>query len=80
MNSRPFQKLVDLIKQSKTGYITKQELLEYDPSSSPDPKSKDVNNDKSQSYDFTNNFDWIIRWGRMALLELRAYAKSPAAL
>ena len=30
MNLKPFQKLVNLIKQSKTGYITKQELLEYD--------------------------------------------------
>ena len=63
MNLRPFQKLVELIKQSKTGYITKQELLEYDTSTSPDSKSKDIND-----YDFTNNFDWIIGWGRMALL------------
>jgi NitT/TauT family transport system ATP-binding protein len=55
MNLRPFQKLVDLIKQSRTGYITKQKLLEY-------------SNDKSQSYDFADNFDWIIGWGRMALL------------
>jgi hypothetical protein len=67
MNLRPFQKLVDLIKQSRTGYITKQELLEYDTSTTPDSESKDVS-DKSQSYDFTNNFDWIIGWGRMALL------------
>ena len=67
MNLRPFQKLVYFIKQSKTGYVTKQELLEYDTSTSPDSMSKDVN-DKSQSYDFTNNFDWIIGWGRMALL------------
>lgn len=68
MNLRPFQKLVDLIKQSRTGYITKQKLLEYNSSNSHDSNSKDVNNDKSQSYDFANNFDWIIGWGRMALL------------
>jgi hypothetical protein len=68
MNLRPFQKLVDLIKQSKTGYITKQELLEYNTSTSRDSKNKDVNNDKSESCDFANNFDWIIAWGRMALL------------
>jgi hypothetical protein len=59
MNFRPFQKLVDLIKQSKNcGYITKQELLEYESSS----------NDLNYSYDFLNNFDMIIGWGRMALL------------
>ena len=41
MNLKPFQKLVDLMKQSKTGYITKQELLEYDYScSSPSSKVK----------------------------------------
>jgi hypothetical protein len=68
MNLRPFQKLVDLIKQSKIGYITKQELLEYNTSTSRDSKNKDVNNDKSESCDFANNFDWIIAWGRMALL------------
>jgi NitT/TauT family transport system ATP-binding protein len=62
MNLRPFQKLVDLIKQSKDGYITKQELLEYEsPSSSSD-------NNHNYSYDFVNNFDMIIGWGRMALL------------
>jgi NitT/TauT family transport system ATP-binding protein len=61
MNLKPFQKLVDLIKQSKTGYITKQELLEYDSSS----RSSDNHN---YSYDFANNFDMIIGWGRMALL------------
>jgi hypothetical protein len=46
MNLRPFQKLVDLIKQSKTRYITKQELLEYNTSTSRDSKNKDVNNDE----------------------------------
>jgi hypothetical protein len=30
MNLKPFQNLVNLIKQSKTRYITKQELLEHD--------------------------------------------------
>ena len=62
MNLTPFQKLADLIKQSKDGYITKQELLEYEsPSSSSD-------NNHDHSYDFANNFDMIIGWGRMALL------------
>ena len=66
MNLRPFQKLVNLIKQSKTGYITKQELLEYE-SSSPSCSGSD-GDDNNYSYDFANNFDKIIGWGRMALL------------
>ena len=57
--------MVDLKKQSKTGYITKQELLEYDYSSSCSGEDADSNN---YSYDLANNFDRIIGWGRMALL------------
>ena len=69
MNLKPFQKLVDLITQSKTGYITKQELLEYDYScSSPFSTSGDDADVNNHSYDFANNFDMIIGWGRMALL------------
>ena len=70
MNLKPFQKLVDLIKQSKSGYITKQELLEYDYScSSPSSSSGgDDADDNNYSYDFADNFDKIIGWGRMALL------------
>jgi NitT/TauT family transport system ATP-binding protein len=64
VNLKPFQKLVDLIKQSKTGYVTKQELLEYDYSCS----SNSGGDDNNYSYDFENNFDKIIEWGRMALL------------
>jgi NitT/TauT family transport system ATP-binding protein len=67
MNLRPFQKLVDLIKQSKDGCITKQELLEYE-SSSPSSGSDGDDNKNNYSYDFANNFDMIIGWGRMALL------------
>ncbi|MFZ0512133.1 MAG: AAA-associated domain-containing protein [Candidatus Nitrosopolaris sp.] len=64
-NLRPFQKLVDLIKQNKTGYITKQELLEYYSSSS---SSSGSDGDDDSYYDLANNFDRIIGWGRMALL------------
>jgi NitT/TauT family transport system ATP-binding protein len=60
MNLRPFQKLIDLIKQSKSGYITKQDLLQY-PSAASNAGDDDY-------YDFANNFDWIIGWGRVALL------------
>jgi len=66
INLKPFQKLVDLIKQSKTGYITKQELLEYDYSYFS--SGGDDADDHNYSYDFANNFDKIIGWGRMALL------------
>jgi hypothetical protein len=66
MNLRPFQKLIDLIKQSKDGYITKQELLEYESYSHSSSGSDD--NNHNYSYDFANNFDMIIGWGRMALL------------
>jgi hypothetical protein len=62
MKLRPFQKLIDLIKQSKSGYITKQDLLQY-PST-----ARDAGDDDDYYYDFANNFDWIIGWGRVALL------------
>jgi hypothetical protein len=69
MNLKPFQKLVNLIKQSKTGYITKQELLEHDYSyPSPSSTSGDDADDNNYSYEFANNFDMIIGWSRMALL------------
>jgi NitT/TauT family transport system ATP-binding protein len=61
MNLRPFQKLIDLIKQSKSGYITKQDLLQY-------PSAASNAADDDYYYDFANNFDWIIGWGRVALL------------
>jgi hypothetical protein len=68
MNLRRFQKLVDLIKQSRDGYITKQELLEYESSSTSSSGSDGDDNNHNYSYDFANNFDMIIGWGRMALL------------
>ncbi len=60
--------LVDLIKRSKDGYIRKQELLEYESSSPSSSGSDGDDNDHNYSYDFTNTFDRIIGWGRMALL------------
>jgi len=67
MNLKPFQKLVDIIKQSKHRYITKQELLKYDYSCSSS-SGCDNADDNNYSCDFANNFDKIIGWGRMALL------------
>jgi hypothetical protein len=53
MNLKPFQKLVNLIKQSKTGYITKQELLEHNYSCSSCSGGDDAD-DNIYSYDFAN--------------------------
>jgi hypothetical protein len=68
MNLRPFQKLVDLIKQSKNGYVTKKELLEYESPSPSCSGSDGDDNNHNYSYDFANNFDMIIGWRRTALL------------
>lgn len=70
-NLKPFRKLLDLIKQSKDGCITKQQLLEYYSSSrSSDSSDSDGYSDDNDDsyYDLANNFDRIIGWGRMALL------------
>lgn len=61
MNLRPFQKLIDLIKQSKSGFITKQDLLQY-------PSNDSSAGDYDYYHDFANDFDWIIGWRRVALL------------
>jgi hypothetical protein len=52
---------VDLIKQSENGHIRKDELLEF----------ISVNNDATTAItnnDELNDFDWIIEWGREALI------------
>lgn len=54
-----FRKIVDLIKQSENGYIRKNELLEF---IYTDHTTNTANNDE-----FTD-FDWIIEWGREALI------------
>jgi hypothetical protein len=64
-NLKPFQKLVDLIKKSKHGYITKQQLLGYYSSSRSSSDSDGGSDDNDDSYyDLANNFDRIIGWGR----------------
>ena len=68
VNLKPFQKLVNLIKQSKTGYVTKQELLEYDYSRSSPSSSSGGDDADDNKCDFANNFDKIIGWGKIALL------------
>ena len=53
-----FKKLVDLVKQSENGNIRKSEVLELISASD----TTTTNNDD------LNDFDWIIEWGREALI------------
>jgi hypothetical protein len=54
-----FQKIVELIKQSENGHIRKDELLEF---ISANDATATTNNDE------LSDFDWIIEWGREALI------------
>ena len=58
VNLKPFQNLIDLIKQSVDGYITKHDLMQY----------FSANYSDNDYYEFTNNFDRFIGWGRVTLL------------
>jgi len=54
-----FRKIADLIKQSENGHIKKDELLEF---ISANDSATTTNKDE------LNFFDWIIEWGREALI------------
>ena len=54
--------MIDLIKQNKSGYISKLDLLKYL------SHARDEGDDDDYHSDFADNFDWIIGWGRVALL------------
>jgi NitT/TauT family transport system ATP-binding protein len=54
-----FSKIADLIKQSENGHIRKDELLEF---ISANDSATTTNKDE------LNVFDWIIEWGREALI------------
>ena len=54
-----FGKIADLIKQSENGHIRKDELLEF---ISANDSATTTNKDE------LNVFDWIIEWGREALI------------
>ncbi len=53
-----FRKLIALIKQSDKGHITKEDLLEFISNS----------DNTITDNDYLNEFDWIIEWGRQALI------------
>jgi hypothetical protein len=54
-----FRKIADLIKQNENGHIRKDELLEF---ISANDSATTTNKDE------LNVFDWIIEWGREALI------------
>lgn len=56
-----FKKIIDLIKQTEDGYITKDELLKF-LSDQQIPFSSD------STEEYTSDFDWLIEWGREALV------------
>jgi NitT/TauT family transport system ATP-binding protein len=54
-----YRKIVNLIKQNENGHIRKYELLEF---ISTNDATTAANNDE------LSDFDWIIEWGREALI------------
>ena len=56
-----FKKIIDLVRNSRDGYITRNELLEFisDHYTSFITDSTDEN---------PSDFDWLIEWGRQALI------------
>ena len=60
INLDTFKKLVDLVKRSEKGRISKDEVLEF-------VSNQDVAT-QSRDGDGSNEFDWIVEWGRQALI------------
>ena len=60
INLDTFKKLVDLVKRSEKGRISKDEALEF-------VSNQDVET-QSPDGDGSNEFDWIVEWGRQALI------------
>jgi hypothetical protein len=53
-----FKKLVELIRQSENGHIIKSDVLEF-------ISSRNISATDSDS---SKEFDWLIEWGRQALI------------
>ncbi len=62
VNLDTFKKLIDLVKQSDKGYITKDEVLEFVSNESLATQSPDGDPDIS------DEFNWIVEWGRLLLI------------
>lgn len=59
VNLDVFRKLIDLIKQSEKGSITKEDFLEF---------ISDNDFNFSNNGDGSDDFYWIIEWGRQSLI------------
>jgi NitT/TauT family transport system ATP-binding protein len=64
VNSETFKKLIDLVKQSDKGYITKDEVLEFVSHSHENMTMQSPDGDPHIS----DEFDWIVEWGRLLLI------------
>ena len=60
INLEAFRKLVDLVKQSENGRISKDEVIRFVSNQDIITPSSNVGN--------SNEFDWIVEWGRHALV------------
>jgi NitT/TauT family transport system ATP-binding protein len=62
INLDTFKKLIDLVKQSDKGYISKDEVLEFLSNENLATQSPD------RDVDISDEFDWIVEWGRQVLI------------
>jgi hypothetical protein len=60
INLDTFRKLIDIVKRSEKGRISKDEVLEFVSNQDVATQSPDGNG--------SNEFDWIVEWGRQALI------------
>jgi NitT/TauT family transport system ATP-binding protein len=60
INLDTFRKLIDIVKRSEKGRISKDEVLEFVSNQDVATQSSDGNG--------SNEFDWIVEWGRQALI------------
>ena len=62
INLDTFRKLIDLVKQSDKGYISKDEVLEFVSNENLSTQSPDGD------VDISDEFNWIVEWGRQVLI------------
>jgi NitT/TauT family transport system ATP-binding protein len=62
INLDTFKKLIDLVKQSDKGYISKDEVLEFVSNENLSTQSPDGD------VDISDEFNWFVEWGRQVLI------------
>ena len=62
INLDTFKKLIDLVKQSDKGYISKDEVLEFVSNENLATQSPDGD------VNISDEFNWIVEWGRQVLI------------